>query len=69
MFIVGIGKQIRCERLMHRFCERNKRQQQEDVENLPTIPFEVEETLLATPPNQHHRTLKRFGLSSERGRL
>jgi hypothetical protein len=53
-FIVGIGKQIRRERLMHRLRERNKRQQLEDVDNLPTVPFEVEEILPATSPNQHH---------------
>jgi hypothetical protein len=54
-FIVGIGKQIRRERLMHRLRERNKRQQQlEDVDNLPTVSFEVEESLPATSPNQHH---------------
>jgi hypothetical protein len=59
MFIVGIGKQIRRERLMHRLRERNKRQQQrEDVENLPTVPFEVEEALPATSPDQHHHISK-----------
>ena len=54
-FVVGIGKQIRRERLMHRIRERNKiRQQNQMIRNLPTVPFEEEETLPATSPNQHH---------------
>jgi hypothetical protein len=40
---------------MYRLRERSKRQQLlEDVENLPTVPFEVEEPLPATSPTQHH---------------
>ena len=35
--------------------ERNKiRRQREALENLPTVPFEEEESLPATSPNQHH---------------
>jgi hypothetical protein len=52
---VGIAKQIQRQCLMHRFHEWNKQQRQcEAIENLPTVPFEEEETLPATSPNQHH---------------
>ncbi len=40
---------------MHRLRARNVQQRQpEAIENLPTVPFEEEETLPATSPNQHH---------------
>ena len=39
---------------MHRLRERNKQQQKEAIKNLPTVPFEEEETLPATSPSQHH---------------
>jgi hypothetical protein len=54
---VGIGRQVRRERLIHRLKERNKRRLQELArtdEDLPTVSLEERETLPPTPPTKHH---------------
>jgi hypothetical protein len=54
---VGIGRQVRRERLIHRLRERNKRRLEEVArtpEDLPTVSVEEQETLPPTPPTNHH---------------
>jgi hypothetical protein len=60
--ILGIGKQVRQEHMIHRIQERNKRIQEKNLkrqiisdDDLPTIPFENQsEILLSTSPTQHY---------------
>jgi hypothetical protein len=49
--VIGIGLQVRRERLIHRLKERNKH----SAENLPTVPLEVTESLSATMPSDHYQ--------------
>ena len=54
---MGIGRQVRRERLIHRLQERNKRRLKElarTPEDLPTVPLEEQEPLPPTPPTNHH---------------
>ena len=53
---IGIGQQVRRERLIHRLKERNQQMPETDqfqVENLPTVPLEVTESLPPTMPSDH----------------
>ena len=54
--VLGIGLQVRRERLIHRLQERNKTNQAvADLNDLPTLPFEEQSDLLPpTLPTQHH---------------
>ncbi len=54
--VLGIGIQVRRERLIHRLRERNKLNQAvANLNNLPTLPFEEQSDLLPpTLPTQHH---------------
>jgi hypothetical protein len=54
--ILGIGLQVRRERLIHRLRERNKLNQAvANPDDLPTLPFEEQSDLLPpTLPTQHH---------------
>jgi hypothetical protein len=55
--IVGIGLQVRRERMIHRLQERNKHQLQQLAhaqDDLPTVSFEQRETLPPTLPTSHH---------------
>jgi hypothetical protein len=58
--ILGIGLQVRRQRLMHQLNERQKQQAGTsdsriiDANDLPTVPFEEQETLPLTSPTQHH---------------
>ncbi len=55
--IIGIGLQVRRERMIHRLQERNKRRLQQlahTQDDLPTVSFEERETLPPTLPTSHH---------------
>lgn len=55
--ILGIGLQVRRERLIHRLRERNKQNQAtvDPNNDLPTVSFEEQsEALPPTPPTSHH---------------
>jgi hypothetical protein len=55
--IIGIGLQVRRERMIHRLQERNKRRLQRLAhaqDDLPTVSFEERETLPPTLPTSHH---------------
>ena len=66
---LGIGQRIRRQRLMYRIKERNRKRQQlaNNRDNLPTVPFEEDELLPPTSPNQHYHisnnTRQKFQLS------
>jgi hypothetical protein len=57
--VIGIGLQVRRERLIHRLKERNQHIPVTDVpngfENLPTVPLEVTESLPPTTPGDHYQ--------------
>jgi hypothetical protein len=57
--VIGIGMQVRRERLIHRLKERNQHMPVTDVpnssENLPTVPLEVTESLPPTTPSDHYQ--------------
>ena len=59
--VIGIGLQVRRERLIHRLRERNQHRDMPamDVpngsENLPTVPLEVTESLPPTIPSDHYQ--------------
>lgn len=58
--VSGIAQQVRRERLLHQMKEKNKkRKRREDVtDDLPSVPFEDEETLPVVPPEEHHHISK-----------
>jgi len=51
---IGIGLQVRRERLIQRIKERNQRRTVEN-DNLPSLPFEVTETLPPTALTDHYQ--------------
>ena len=57
--VIGIGLQVRRERLIHRLKERNQHMPVTDVpnasENLLTVPLEVTESLPPTTPSDHYQ--------------
>lgn len=50
---IGIGQQVRREQFLHRLKERNQNQITEK-DNLPSVSFEVIESLLPTAPTDHY---------------
>ena len=55
--IIGIGLQVRRERMIHRLQGRNKRRLQRldhAQDDLPTVSFDERETLPPTLPTSHH---------------
>ena len=56
--VIGIGLQVRRERLIHRLKERNQHMPETDrfqVEDLPTVPLEVTESFPPTTPSDHYQ--------------